>query len=190
MVSCRLQGRIPWRPTASSPGSAVAERGCGQSLSINFWFFRCLLYSSQHCCLTKKVRVLMLTSTVCANYTEWLFSLRKQPVQTTRGHSCYPVTYADYASSPLAHTKLYGESVMCILQSLQAMRARLRPAGRRLREHSCSFTSTYFHHCHSTYIPSKNAGHHYSELVARRMMLPAFRNQYPERYGKGSRVAI
>ena len=89
--------------------------------------------------------IFILTWRAYANYAEWLFSLRKRLRGDTFAIFCYSTDYADYAVD-LACTTLYMKHTnyadfadKISLHVTTRDYARLRPAGPRLREHSCSF---------------------------------------------------
>ena len=102
----------------------------------------------------------MLTWRAHANYAEWLFSLRKRLRRDTVAIFCYSTDYADYAVD-LAYTTLYMKHTHYAdyadkinLHVTTRDYARLRPAGPRLREHSCSFMAIIAPSCRK-----KNAAH-------------------------------
>ena len=91
------------------------------------------------------IQFFILTWRAYANYAEWLFSLRKRLRRDTFAIFCYSTDYADYAAD-LAYTTLYMKHTNYAdyadktnLHVTMRDYARLRPAGPRLREHSCSF---------------------------------------------------
>ena len=91
------------------------------------------------------IKFFILTWRAYANYAEWLFSLRKRLRGDTFAIFCYSTDYADYAVD-LAYTTLYMKHTNYAdyadkinLHATTRDYARLRPAGPRLREHSCSF---------------------------------------------------
>ena len=91
------------------------------------------------------VKSFVLTWRAYANYAEWLFSLRKRLRGDTFAIFGYSTDCADYAVD-LAYTTLYMKHTNYAdyadkinLHVTTRDCARLRPAGPRLREHSCSF---------------------------------------------------
>ena len=91
------------------------------------------------------IQFFILTWRAYANYAEWLFSLWKKPRGDTFAIFCHSTDYADYAVD-LAYTTLYMKHTNYAdyadkihLHVTTRDYTRLRSAGPRLREHSCSF---------------------------------------------------